>query len=188
MMSTAKIAISTTSSSPSRQFSSNDSGSRIRMATKVARCSRKKASQMPNRLSTPPSMIFSTRPECDSWWKAGGRLSTCSKNSAIAASRRRCASRSACSETRMLAIDADQPDAAPDRQQPDALRPGFARRLSRPLRQNVDDLPKQDRFEIGERGHHDIGDGERNRQPALRSEQSDHAPIDAKEIHDQRSQ
>ena len=100
---TAKKMIRTISSRPSRQFMNMLSGSMTNRATKVARFSRKKDSQMPNRWSTPVSITFSSRPECWAWWKAKGSTSTCSKKVAMAPRRRRCAIRSACSETTMLA-------------------------------------------------------------------------------------
>ncbi len=62
-VSTAKITMSTMSSSASRQFISTVIGSSTIRMMKVERCSRKKASQMPNRLSMPCSMILSSRPE-----------------------------------------------------------------------------------------------------------------------------
>ena len=55
------------------------SGSMMNSATKVARFSRKNDSQMPNRWSTPVSMILISRPECWALWKENGSTSTCSK-------------------------------------------------------------------------------------------------------------
>ena len=51
-----------------------------------------------------------------------------------------------------------------------------------PLAKNIDDPAEQNRFQIGQRGDDDVGDSQRDRQPALRSEQPKHASIDAKKF------
>ena len=100
---TAKRTTSTISRSARRQFRSSVRGSSTRRVTKVSRCSRKNASQSPNRWSAPCSITFSRRPEWMSPWKARGRASTCSKKRCMAPSRLRWARRSAKSATRMFA-------------------------------------------------------------------------------------
>ena len=75
----ANSTTSTISSRPSRQFRNRVSGSSTRAPMKVIRCSRKKDSQRPNRLSDPSSMIFISRPDCVSPWKDSGSASTCWK-------------------------------------------------------------------------------------------------------------
>ena len=74
---TAKNRISTSSSRPSRQFMNMLSGNMTNSATRVARFSRKKDSQIPNRLSTPVSMILISRPECCALWNEKGSISRC---------------------------------------------------------------------------------------------------------------
>ena len=76
------IANSTTSpisSRPRRQLRNSVSGSSTTAPMKVIRCSRKKDSHRPNRLSDPISMILINRPDCVSPWKDSGRDRTCWK-------------------------------------------------------------------------------------------------------------
>ena len=160
------------------------SGSMMNRATKVARFSRKKRSQMPNRWSTPVSMIFSSRPECCALWKANGSASTCSKKRAIAPSRRRCAMRSACSETTTLATMPPMPTAAQSDQQVPRRRCHSASvDAACALRQQVDDPAEQHRLVELQRGDRDVGEREHDRQPALVAQQPDDPTIDAEKLH-----
>ena len=111
-VSTENSTTSPTSSRPIRQFIARVSGISTTAAMKVDMWSRKKLSHMLKRLSEPDSITFISRPDCTSPWKDSGSDSTCWKKRPIAASRLRCAIRSASRETATLAPMPESPTAA----------------------------------------------------------------------------
>ena len=159
------------------------SGSMMNRATKVARFSRKKESQMPNRLSTPVSMILISRPECwavmegerqhqhvledRSPWRRAAGGAPCGRPAA----RRRCWRR--CRQCRPRPTAPAAPGVAP--QDLDRL---VARRA-----QKIDDLAEQHRLVELQRRHRDVGEGQHDRQPALGAQQPDDPTVDAEEFH-----
>jgi hypothetical protein len=70
--------LTATSSRPSCQLISSDTGTSTNTATTAAQSSRKNSSQIDHSASVPAVMIFISRPECAPPWKLCGSCSTCS--------------------------------------------------------------------------------------------------------------
>jgi hypothetical protein len=166
----------------SRQFRNSVSGRSTKSATKVARFSRRNDSQTPNSVSAPCHMILSWRPEWVPPWKACGSRRTCSKYRLMAASRRRCASRSACSATRMPAPMLPTP-IRPHRPSRSRVCCQVSERGRAPLLASVSTMLPNSRAKKAGRGENRIGQDQRDRQVPLRGEQADHAAVESQDAH-----
>ena len=129
-------------------------------------------------------MILSERPEWVAEWKLIGRSSACSKNSAMVASRRRCASRSASSDTATAApIEAS---AKPI--QAAIVGSSAAKRSVRPLGAPVSRLirPSQQNG-LGKLGQHQRHrtETEQRHRALLAGEQAEDAAVEMEEGHEE---
>ena len=79
--------------------------------------------------------------------------------------------------------DAADPDQAPCAEQQQDLLPGLVARALAAAGERVDDAAEQERPEEAGRGERRIGQAQRDRKASLRSEQGQHAAVQAQETH-----
>ena len=79
--------------------------------------------------------------------------------------------------------DAGNADGGPEAQEVSGLGPELAGRERGRARQQFDDAAEQDGIEELQRRHEEIGGGEGEGDAAVAAERGDHARVDAKELH-----